>query len=282
MKINERIREKYPSLSSSQQKVAYYILENMEEVVIASAHKVAMSSDVSETTVHRLTQQLGYESFTAMKQDIHQFIRQDYRALNNLITTTTLKQDNWLHKHFILEAENIIKTSEELNQEDIATAAQKLLNASQIWIAGWRMSFSVTSYMQFILNYMLGKGILVPQGETAEYAAYIKGEDVVFICAFPRYDKRTLEFAKIAREKGALVIGLTDSPLSAACKHIDLPIFVKCKSKGFLDSYTAAVSVCNAIVNEISFVGEDVVKKNIKDVEDNFVRFNQTYDWKYE
>ncbi|WP_067725814.1 MurR/RpiR family transcriptional regulator [Oceanobacillus damuensis] len=281
VQINERIKEKFSTLTSSQKKVAHYLLENMEEAFSASAIEIASNSDVSEATVHRLAQELGFESFRHMKQEIGTFIRHDYRSINNLVTSTTLKQDIWLEEHFFQEAENIINTSKHLNQAEITIAAEAILRAPNIWVGGWRMGLSVTSYMQFILKYMLGNSALIPQGEAAEYAAYFKKEDVVFLSAFPRYDEKVLNLAKIAKEKGAYVIGLTDSTVSPIKEYTNLCLIAKCKSKSFLDSYTAAVSVCNAVVSAISYMEEEKVKSNIKQVEDNFVTFQQKYEWKH-
>ncbi|MBP3040317.1 MurR/RpiR family transcriptional regulator [Bacillaceae bacterium Marseille-Q3522] len=275
IKINERIKGKFSELSNSQKKVAYYILENIEEAALNSAQKIAESSQVSEATVHRLAQALGFESFMEMKQEIQQFIRNDQRAVNNLISATTLPQDSWLEQHFLQEAENIIYTSQGIAKKEINLAAGKLIYANYIWIGGWRMSLAVTSFMQFALKYMLGNCLLIPQGEAAEYTAYFKKEDVIFVCAFPRYDYRLIKIAEMAKEKGAYVIALTDSSLSPICKTADLSLFAKKKSKSFLDSYTAAVSICNAIINEISYIGGERVKSNIENMEIYFSAFNE-------
>lgn len=279
--INERIKENFQQLSRSQKKVAYYLLENMEEAVLVSANQIAGNSDVSEATVHRLAQELGYDSYRTMKHEIHEFVRMNYRSVRNLVSTTSLKQDDWLEQHFMQEAENIVETSNNINQPEINITAEALLKASNIWIAGWRMGLTVTSYLQFILKYMLGNSFMIPQGEAAEYATYFKKEDVVFVCAFPRYDKQVLQIAKIAQERGAYVIGITDSTISPVEKYMNICLLAKCKSKSFLDSYTAAISVINAIVSALSYLEEDRVKSNIQQVEDNYVAFQKSYDYNF-
>jgi DNA-binding MurR/RpiR family transcriptional regulator len=278
--INKRIKERFAELSSSQKKVAHYLLENMEEVMLVSANQIALQAGVSEATVHRLARELGYDSYRTMKQAIHEFIKKDYRSVRNLVSTTTLKRDQWLEQHFVQEAENILHTSKGISESEINIAAQALLRAPNIWIAGWRMALSVTTYLQFILKYMLGNSSLIPQGETAEYAAYFKEEDVVFVCSFPRYDQKVLQIAKVAQDRGAYVIGLSDSTVAPIKAYTNLCLLAKCKSKSFLDSYTAAVSVINAIVSAISYLDETRVQSNIQQVEENFVTFQQKYDWK--
>ncbi|API93285.1 hypothetical protein J32TS6_11230 [Virgibacillus pantothenticus] len=271
--MKKLIHEKYDQLSEAQRKVARYMLKNMEEVVVLSAQKIATLSDVSEATVHRFAQTLGYSSFIELKQAIHATVRNNQRALNNLLTTTAEKPDSWLEKHFLQEADNIAYTSKTVKESDIQAAAEKLLQARHIWIAGWRLGLSITTYMRFVFSYMLGNSTLIPQGEAAEYSAHFKKADVLIASVFPRYDRKTLQIIKLAKDKEVQIIILTDSSLCPACKYADITLFVRTKSKGFLDSYTAALSVCQAIVNEISYLGGDRIKENIKQIEAYYPAF---------
>src|SRR5699024_5792076 len=156
VQIHEVIKVKYNTLSHAQKKVAHYLLENMEEMVSASAVTIAKQAAVSEATVHRLAQELGFETFRNMKEEIGNFLKHNYRSINNLVTSTVLKQDEWLEGHVLQEAQNIIHTGENLKQAEITVAAEAMVGANHIWVGGWRMALSVTSYMQFILKFMLG------------------------------------------------------------------------------------------------------------------------------
>lgn len=274
MNIASRITENFSKLSAAQKKVAHYMLENTEEIVVYSAKKIAEASHVSEATVHRLAQTLGFDSFSDMKQDIHHFVKNDHRAVNNFVSKMALKQDSWLEAHFLQEADNIIQTSKDISQKDINEAATALLKADRIWIAGWRMGLSVSAYMQFVMKYMLGNCQLIPQGETAEYATYLKKGDVLFVTSYPRYCQNTLKISTIAREKGLYIIAITDNQLAPICNLSDTVLFAKNKSTSFLDSYTAAVSVCNAIVNEVAYIGKERVMANIQEMEVHFSTFH--------
>lgn len=273
--IKGLIQTKYDQLSSSQKKTAYYILENLQDAAISSAQKIAAASDVSEATVHRLAQKLGFDSFMVLKKELRNDLRKKTRAINNLESISTVKDDSWLNSHFYLEAENILETSKEISAEEIKSAATLILDAKTVWVGGWRMGLSVTSYMSFILNYMLGNSYLIPQGEVAEYLARFSEGDVVFLCSFPRYNKVITEVAEFAKERSLKVIAITDSPVSPICKYADVVFIAKSASKSFVDSYTAAVSVCNAIVNEVSYLGKERVREHIEKVEDHYLSFKE-------
>lgn len=277
--IAEKIEEQFDALSVAQKKVAHYIQSNMQDAVMLSAQKIASKSGVSEATVHRLAQALAYPSFSSMLQDLRGHVLKDQRAVKNFVFTTSQQEDSWIEKHFVQEIENLRETMAWTDKSHIHQAARMLLDADRIWIAGWRMGLSVTSFFSFVLKYMLGNCELIPQGGVAEYAAYIRPGDIVFACGFPRYCSRTLKVATLAREQGTKVIALTDSGLSPFAKLADLTLLAACKSTGFLDSYTASLSVTNALINEISHLEKERVKQNIEKMELMFKAFQDNFEW---
>lgn len=276
----EKLQNQFDALSVGQKKVAHYIQNNMNDAVMQSASKIALKSGVSEATVHRLAQALSYRSFTGMLSELRQYVLKDQRAVRNFLHKTSHQEESWLEKHYLQEIDNLHETMARTDRLQINQAAGMLLQADRIWIAGWRMGLSVSSFFSFVLKYMLGNCELIPQGGVAEYATYIKPNDAVFACGFPRYCSRTLKVASMAREEGAKVIALTDSELSPFAKLADLSLYAANKSTGFLDSYTASLSVVNALINEISYLDKDRVKSNIEKMEMMFKAFQDNFEWK--
>lgn len=277
--IKQRIEEQFDTLSAAQKKVAHYIQVNMQDAVLQSAQKIASKSGVSEATVHRLAQALSYPNFTGMLQDLRRHVMKDQRALANFLHTTSRQEESWIEKHFVQEMDNLRQTMAWTDRTAIRQAARMLLDADRIWIAGWRMGLSVTSFFSFVLKYMVGNCELIPQGGVAEYVSYMKTGDVVFVCGFPRYCTRTLKVAALGKDQGAQVIALTDSGLSPFAKLADLTLFAACKSTGFLDSYTAALSVANALINEMSHLEKGRVQANIERMELMFKAFQDNFEW---
>ena len=70
MKFEESIKEKIDELSAGQKKVGQYILANLEESSYNTLAKISRESGVSETTVIRFAYTLGFESFSAMQNEL--------------------------------------------------------------------------------------------------------------------------------------------------------------------------------------------------------------------
>ena len=65
---------------------------------------------------------------------------------------------------------------------------------------------------------------------------------------FARYTRRSAEALRIARDRGAATIVMTDTPSSPVAGEADLALHVRVASASFQHSYVAAVSVLNALV----------------------------------
>lgn len=256
------------------QRVAQYIIYNTETLKNISAREIAEATKVSEATVIRCVKTLGYDDYHNFKVEIANLLNDDKRALRNFMNTTALVEENWLEKHFNQESENILVSTDNISQSEIDLAAELLLGAAQIYCAGWRLGTSVSNHLQFTLKYMLGNATLIPQGLSQEYAAYFQKNDVLVVTSFPRYDKTILKLAEAARAHGVYVISITDKDNSNVRALSNINFEVSTFSYGFLDSYTAAVSVSNAIIKALTMLGEARIKENIESIETHYKSFN--------
>lgn len=272
--ISQRIKERFHTLTLTMQQVAKYIIYNTENLNNISAREIAEQTNVSTATVIRTVKALGYDDYHSFKVDISNLLSDDKRALRNFINTTTLVEDDWLNKHFEQESENILRSSDNISQTEVDLAAELLLNANHIYSAGWRLGTSVSNHLQFTLKYMLGNVTNIPQGLAPDYATYFKKGDVLIVTSFPRYDSILLKLCKAAREKGVYVISITDKENASIRTLSNINFEVSTTSYGFLDSYTAAVSVSNAMIKSLTMLGDARIKENIESIEAHYKLFN--------
>ena len=271
--ISQRIKERFHTLTLTMQQVAKYIIYNTENLNNISAREIAEETNVSTATVIRTVKALGYDDYHSFKIDISNLLSDDKRALRNFINTTTLVEDDWLNKHFEQESENILRSSDKISPTEVDLAAELLLNANHIYTAGWRLGRSVSNHLQFTLKYMLGNATNIPQGLAPDYATYFKKGDVLVVTSFPRYDSTILKLCKIAKEKGVYVISITDKDNTSVRRLSNINFEVSTTSYGFLDSYTAAVSVSNAMIKSLTMLGDERIKENIESIEEHYKSF---------
>lgn len=279
MNIQEKIQNIFDHLSPSQKKVAFLINQDIKSIAFVSAKKIGDMAEVSEATVHRFSQALGYGSFSEMQAEIQSLFLNNRALVRLEVSTRNMKDQSWLEKHYMTEMESIKATSALGQEQEIHEAAKMLLKSERIFVAGWRAGLAITAPFSYILKYMLGNSRLIPQGELAEHAASIGCGDLLFVGGFPRYCMRTLKIAEMAKQSGAVIIALTDSQLSPFVKKADVCLYAHTYSEGFLDSYVAPLAVMNAIIREISYLDKERVKENMTRMEKMFSVFEEAFSW---
>lgn len=79
--------------------------------------------------------------------------------------------------------------------------------------------------------------------------------------SFHRYLKETLKIAEMAKEQGAYVIGITDSPLAPIRKFSDLVLPIYRSNRSTIDAAPALMSFINAMVAGVTVRDPDRFKK---------------------
>ena len=152
-------RTKAP-LTRRQTRLADYILQNADEVVFMTAAQLAEASGVSDATVVRLAQTLGFEGFPEMKQHLRSSrmtrldtvsrLKRTSRRINSVdeLIAATVQQD----------AKNLADTAADLNPDAIIRIARVLKEAETVNIIGLRSAHSLSVLLSSTLGF-LGKRV---------------------------------------------------------------------------------------------------------------------------
>jgi DNA-binding MurR/RpiR family transcriptional regulator len=136
-----------------------------------------------------------------------------------------------------------------LDTREMSIAVEMLASARQIFVAGFRTSFSLAHLATFLLRKVHPRVALLDDtgGAMEDDAVAMGSGDVLLVFSFPRYSPLARHISDIARGRGVDVIAVTDSVLSpfAVKGHC---IFVRHDTPTFFNSNVAATAVLNAIV----------------------------------
>lgn len=76
----DRIRHNYESMSRGQRRLADFMLQNAAEAAMMSCGEVATALDMSESSVVRFAQLLGYEGFADVRQQLQSELLSQFRS----------------------------------------------------------------------------------------------------------------------------------------------------------------------------------------------------------
>ena len=261
--ILHTIQRDLGSFSKGQKRIAAFILENFDRAAFLTASKLGQEVGVSESTVVRFAAELGYDGYPSMQRALQEMIRgrltstQRIRAADDLL----LGQDV-LDTVLQRESERLRSMAEETDRSAFQGAVEQIIAAKHIYILGLRSSHFIAEYLNFYLHLIFENVTLVQSnaaGEIFEQLFRIGEGDVLVVMSFPRYSQVTMNVVKFARDRGAAILGLTDSKVSPLYQLADNTLLAAGELISFVDSITAPLSMVNALLVSIGQrMGQDV------------------------
>jgi len=234
----------------------HYIIEHYEEAIFLTASQLAENVGVSEATVVRLAQALGFDGYPGMQRKFRQGLQDRLSTVTRLEHTVDhVRQTGDIVVKVLQEdIHNLSQTLRNLSLDIFERAVADLSSAKRIFVVGLRgahaPALTLSTYLRF-----LGKQahLLVPgHGEMWDILQGLGRSDLVVGISFPRYTQVTLEVLEHARKKRARVGAITDSPLSPLARHAHWVLTAHCQLDSFIESFTAATSLVNALLTAMS------------------------------
>ena len=271
------IQSQYTRLSKGQKLIAQYILNNYDKVAFMTACKLGETVGVSESTVVRFANALGYSGYPKLQAALQELIKNKLTTVQRVEMAHDYSDDfAILNKVLKSDIDNIRSTLEEIDERAFKEASNKLLRARKIYILGMRSSFVVAQYLGFYLDIILDNVhiIRMDMGDAFEQIVRINEEDVIVAISFPRYSKKSYQIVNYAKEKGAHVISLTDSLFAQVASLADNTLLVKSNMASFVDSLVPALSISNALAISVGMKEKEDIKQHFDDLEQIWKRYS--------
>jgi DNA-binding MurR/RpiR family transcriptional regulator len=137
-------------------------------------------------------------------------------------------------------------------------------------IIGLRSAHSLAVLMGVALEFLQRDVWIVTPGigDMWDRLLGLRKDDVVVGICFPRYTKETVEALRFAHENGIKTLAITDSPISPLARYAHCVLSARCKMDSFIESFTAALSLINAIVTAAGVYRKDATMNSLKKLEE--------------
>lgn len=280
MTYSSLLNQRSESLTPSQKKLLTYILANDEEAVFLTIQELSQRVKVSVATVVRLAKALGYAGFPQFQQELRLLFRDKLTTVSRLqkAAQKQTSDENILIKIFQQDIENITETMKQVSVDDFRQFVKALNAAKRIVIIGLRSAHSLAVLMGVALEFLERDVWIVTPGigDMWDRLLGLRKDDVVVGICFPRYTKETVEVLRFASEKGIKTLAITDSLVSPLARHAQCVLPARCKMDSFIESFTAALSLINAIVTAAGVYRRDATMNSLKKLEE-FWKHRQIY-----
>lgn len=271
MKIDQIVKGRPPELTPTQRKVLDYILKQPEHAVFLTATDLARNLNVSDTSIVRLAQALGYAGYPHLKRRLREYVQTKITTVDRLGETVRRVESvgDVLTDVLAKDLNNLKITLEETDPEIFTRFVEEMDSAQRIFIIALRSTHCLGMFMTSALRF-LGREVvpLMPgTGEMWDQLRDLGPEDVLIGFAFPRYTKVTVQVMDYARERDARVLAVTDGELSPLNRSAHFSLTVPYVIDSYIESFTSALSLVNALVTALAFQSRTDTLQTLSEME---------------
>lgn len=266
----------FSKLSKGQKIIAQYILSDYDKVAFMTAAKLGESVGVSESTVVRFANALGFDGYPELQKSLQELIKTKLTTVQRVEMSKEYSSDfETLKKVLKSDIENIKGTLDDIDPTSFENAINRITSAKKIYIVGLRSSATLGEYLAFYLNFILDNVVLVNYGisDVFEQIVKVNEGDLVIGLSFPRYSKKTYELLRYAQVQGADILAITDSTAAPIAELASNVLLARSNMASFVDSLVAPFSVINALIVSLGMKQ----KSNIKDSFDKLEQIWKEY-----
>jgi len=218
----EQIRRKYPDLSQSERQVADYVCDHLTQVPYLSIREFKQLLGVSEPTIFRFCQALGFKGYKDFKiclaEQKPSF--QDYFSARPEEGKSELQ--NLVERMLMGERDSIDTTLRLMDYSALEQAAQAVVSARRVCLFGVSTSFDVCHDMQRKFGRLgLSAWAHGDFHDAVPQMARMDENDLVICVSQSGATREVLDAAKKAREFGVPVLAVTAFPSSSLARLAD-------------------------------------------------------------
>lgn len=265
-----RIKEAQESMTSTEEKIAKFIIENKDQVIHWSAQELADAIETSPAALIRFSKKVGYKGFTAMKLDLALDNSEDTEEIDVLINQED-SIETMIKKEKIANQKTIDETYQLIDSQQLEEVIKILSRAKRIFLLGVAGNGIVCLDFMHKLT-RINKDVIYHEDAHTLLArmAHIDKHDAVVAISYGGKTKDVNVGVQYAKEKGAKVIAITQlnfkTPLS---KLADISLYVPMEEKeirlGAISSRNAAL-----ILTDLIYFG--IARLDFNDTKDKLIQ----------
>lgn len=263
----EAIRSHFNQFTANQKKLASFIDSSPDATAFLTTTELAQKAGVSQSTVVRFAKSLGYAGFPSFQSEIRKLLVGKLNPSDRLQKSP--KNTQVVDATFDADVRNLTGARDALRNGVLEQAIELLWRAKHTYVLGLRTSFSMAYLLATTLRQIRPSVTLVRHGtgSVVDEIMSISEKDVLFAVCFPRYSRETIQALRLAKEKGATTVVLTDSALGSPGREADLAIVTPCSISSFFTSYAGVVLVINALIAGITEKSRDKAVHSLHELE---------------
>lgn len=264
--LGKRVEHLHRNGSASQKQLADFILRNPIRVSAMTIEDLARATGISAPTISRFARELGFGGFSEMRNGV--------AGLVQILMDPVAKLREQLQgepgggrslEMLALAGRQIERIDAPGSAATIGRIAARLRAARHVHVLGFGLSAHVSALLVLGLQpFLASVTAVVEYGGTEVAAGRLMGigpEDLLIAITFPRYASDVVRLAQYAKDRGAGIVAITDSPASPLMPLSDAVLIAPAEHPVLSSSMVAAIALAETLVAAVMLSDPENVEK---------------------
>ena len=276
------ISGEYDVLSKQLKIIARYVEQHKDHIGLDGIQQIAQQCGVQPSAVVRFAKHFGYTGFSEMQAVFREGISRQlapsrtYQSrIRDIIASdkggkgglSSLSSTEIASEFLAGSLAGMQELKSGIHTPSFKKAVDLLVAGDCVWIAASRRSFPVAAYLDYALQHTDKRiGLVTGIGGMQQgQMRSVRTDDVMIAISFSPYAEETLSVAKLAVERGAKLIAITDSLMSPLAKLAQTSLIVQDNSTFGFRSLTSTMSMAQSLFIALAYTLELPYKSSTSD-----------------
>ena len=267
--VERTIAANYDRLSPGQRRAIDRLLVDTRYAALISAPELAQEVGVSESTVTRAAQALGFAGYPDLQAHLRaRFLDAVPTRIETEVAELGATPEVAAIRVMLEDAESVRATAEDLSPETLRATVDVLVGARRVFVFGERGSHGLALMLGIGLRLLLDVRILSQvAGDLPDQLIDLDAGDALAAISFRRVDRATVNVLRHAGDVGARTIVLTDHLTGPAARAADLVLLARLGTLRLTPSYAAGASLVNALLTAVALRTHDGASPRLQTAE---------------
>lgn len=268
MNAYQNILNYYEDFSKQQQKVADFIVNNIDDVIYYPISKIVDATDVSKATIVRFAQHLGYQGFNEFRDSLYDYFRENLSPESRMKhSIESMKNGECSYEEIADKEIQYIRSSvETIKEATFQEAVNKICLADTLYIFAPGANEHLASYLNFRLRRLKFNCRLVSAAgrDICEHFLLLKQEDVAVVYNFSRPSIDFIRVMNLLKDHNIPTILITDMKAPTMTRLASYVLYAERGPKGTFPSPVVPMTITFSMLMRIEEILKDKAVEALK------------------
>ena len=250
------LTEAYAGLPPALQAAARHIIDHPREVGVESMRTLAVKTSVHPNAFIRLARLLGFAGYDEMRERFRDFLVAEglggFRDRARWLQEMAAKGGSAaiLGEMAAAVADNVERGFRKQDVRALERACDRILKARTVYVLGLGAAYNLAHQFWYVARMAFGHVVPIPRhgSQPIDDLAQVGKKDLLIALTFQPYRSETLGAVRLAKRRGAKVIGITDSATSPLAREADQALICPTHTPQFFQSQAAVTALLETLI----------------------------------